>query len=350
MTAGAGAGDMSPSVVITIDVHGGDDPRAIDHCSGWLEERSLPATFFVPTALLRDDRLGPALRRLGSSVHAIGTHAHLHDRAEVAALRGRDRAALSFLTDSRDRHEAVYGQAPEFFRAPRWGAMSEVAFATLEELGYRVDCSSTPQRPGILSSDPLRSPWLRAPRAPHFVCGRLLEVPTSCFLLPLASPTFRTLRRQASLAFWKLLALEAEIRSRIVLNLMLHPMDFLLDSARCRLRRFTLSDLVPRRQGGLTWRYFLHSRDPEAIVDCTHALMATASSSGVTTLSEIYARCDRSNEHRLAAIQGGARAPRIASAKRAVLRLPHRRVAAEPRALVRTSEAPESVGSPRRLR
>jgi peptidoglycan/xylan/chitin deacetylase (PgdA/CDA1 family) len=315
MTAGAGAGVVSPSVVITIDVHSGDNARAIDHCSGWVEERGLPATFFVPTALLGGDRLGSALRRLGSSVHAIGSHGHLHDGPEVVALRGRARAALSFLKHSRDLHEAVYGQAPETFRAPGWRAMSEVAFATLEELGYRVDCSSTPQRPGILSSDLLRSPWLRAPREPYFVSGRLLEVPTSCLLLPLASPTFVTLRREASVAFWRLLALEAMIRSRIVLNVMLHPLDFLPDLTRRRRRRLTLSDLVPRRDGGLIWRYFLHSRDPEKIVDCTHALMATALSSGVTTLREIYARYDRSHERRLAAIRGGPRAPRIAIAE-----------------------------------
>jgi len=223
---------MSPSLVITIDVHRGDDARAIDHCSGWLEERSLPATFFVPTALLRDDRLGPALRRLGSSVHAIGTHAHLHSRVEVAALREDDRRALSFLADSRDLHEAVYGQAPEFFRAPRWCAMSDGAFATLDALGYRVDCSATPQRPGILSADLLRSPWLRSPREPYFVSGRLLEVPTSCFLFPLASPTFRTLRRAASVAFFRLLALEAKLRSSLVLNLMFHPGDFLIGPIR----------------------------------------------------------------------------------------------------------------------
>ena len=89
MTLEAGGGEPPPDLVITIDVHGGDDPRAIDHCSGWLEERRLPATFFVPTALLLDDRLGPALGRLGSSIHAVGTHGHLHDQAEVAALRGK---------------------------------------------------------------------------------------------------------------------------------------------------------------------------------------------------------------------------------------------------------------------
>jgi peptidoglycan/xylan/chitin deacetylase (PgdA/CDA1 family) len=294
-----GAGVPSFNQVITIDVHNGDDPRAIDHCSGWLEERGLPATFFVPTALLRDDRLGPVLRRLGSSIHAIGTHGHLHNKAEMGALRGRDRSALGFLEHSRDLHEAIYGQAPELFRAPRWCAMSGVAFAALDELGYRVDCSSTPQRPGILSSDPLRSPWLRAPREPYFVSGRLLEVPTSCFLLPLASPTFHMLRRRASMAFVRLLALEAKFRSRIVLNLMLHPEDFFPESSRHRRpRRLTVPDLVPRQNGGLMWRHALKTRDPERIVDCTHGLLATTPFHGVTTLREIYARCHRANERR----------------------------------------------------
>ena len=96
--------------------------------------------------------------------------------------------------------------------------MAGVAFATLDELGYRVDCSSTPQRPGILSSYPLRSPWLTARREPYFVSGQLLEVPTSCFLFPLGSPTFLTLRRAGSMAFLRLLALEARVRSRSCLT------------------------------------------------------------------------------------------------------------------------------------
>ena len=298
MSAEAGGGEASPNLVITIDVHRGDDPRAIDHCSGWLEERGLPATFFVPTTLLLDDHLGPALRRLGSSIHAVGSHGHLHSDAEVAALWGGDRTALFFLTHSRDLHETTYGQAPELFRAPLWCAMSRVAFATLDELGYRVDCSSTPQRPGILSSYPLRSPWLRAPREPYFVSDRLLEVPTSCFLIPLGSPTFLTLRRAASTAFLKLLALEAKVRSRIVLNLMLHPNDFLVPSSYRRLGRLTLRHLVPRRNKGLIWRHALKARDPEKIVDCTHALLATTSAYEVTTLRQIYSRYDRAKDPR----------------------------------------------------
>jgi polysaccharide deacetylase len=313
--------NVPANVVITIDVHAGDDPRAIDHCSGWLAERCVPATFFVPTGLLDDDRLGPALRRLGWGPHAIGTHGHRHDWPEAAALAAPEGSDLGFLRDSRDRYEAVYGEPPQLFRAPGWRAMSHAAFATLEEVGYRVDCSSTPQRPGVLSSDLLSNPWLRAPREPHFVCGRLLEVPTSCFLVPLASPTFITLRREGSLAFWRLLALETAIRSRIVLNAMFHAGDFHVPTAARARRRLMVSDLVPRRHGGLAWRHLLRCCDAQKIVDCTHALVALASSSGlVTTLSAIYARYNRSDEYRLGPLHGIARAPRSAAAERALLR------------------------------
>ncbi len=41
------------------------------------------------------------------------------------------------------------------------------------------------------------------------------------------------------------------------------------------------------------WRHALKTRDPEKIVDCTHGLLATTVFHGVTTLREIYARCER---------------------------------------------------------
>jgi hypothetical protein len=88
----------------------------------------------------------------------------------------------------------------------------------------------------------------------------------------------------------KLLALEASVRSRIVLNLMLHPNDFLLQPGYRRVGRLRLRHLVPRRDKGLVWRHVLKARDPEKIVDCTHALLAAASSYEVTTLRQIYSR------------------------------------------------------------
>jgi hypothetical protein len=73
------------------------------------------------------------------------------------------------------------------------------AFDELARLGYTVDSSATPQRPGILSSFPGDSPYLWARRSPHFVPPTLLEVPTSCALIPLAAPSFQTLRRVGGL-------------------------------------------------------------------------------------------------------------------------------------------------------
>ena len=71
-------------------------------------------------------------------------------------------------------------------------------------------------------------------------------------------------------------------------------------------RSFDVAALVPRRNKGLIWRHALKARDPEQIVDCTHALLATTSSFDVTTLREIYSRydqsCDAIEEPRLAGL------------------------------------------------
>jgi hypothetical protein len=276
---------VTPTVTVTIDVHESDTPRAVDTCSAALAERGVTATFFVPSALFHHDRLGPAVRRLGETTHAIGSHGHLHDQSEILALRGRD--GLGFLTESRDRFAQFYGYAPRFFRSPCWCELSDAAFVTLARLGYRVDCSSTPSRPGLLSSEPLANPWLSSPRKPYFVCGSLLEVPTSCLLLPLGSPTFLVLRTRASIAFCRLLLWEATVRPEIVVNVMLHTADFLDDWGYGRLP-FSLSDLLPQRDGGLTWRRFLRMSDPRRISSCVGAVVGSLGP--VTTLEDVYER------------------------------------------------------------
>src|SRR5262249_17927744 len=129
---------------------------------------------------------------------------------------------------SRDLHAQVFGAAPRIFRSPRWCPLAPATFAELSRLGYRADSSATPQRLPWLSGFPKHWDWWRAGRGPHVVAPGLVEVPTSCALVPAGSPTFRTLRG-LSHALLALLETEARLaRSRVVV-VQIHVEDVLPD-------------------------------------------------------------------------------------------------------------------------
>ena len=102
------------------------------------------------------------------------------------------------------------------------------------------------------------------------------------------------LRRRASLALCRLFVWEATIRPEIVVNVMVHTADFLDDWGYGRLP-FSLSDLLPQRDGGLTWRRFLRLSDPRRISACIDAVIGSLGA--VTTLDEIYARYAAPDRH-----------------------------------------------------
>ena len=201
-------------IALTVDVHAEDRPADVGRAAAWLHEHGIPATFFVPSALFEDARFRPHVIRLPSLGFEVGSHGHDHDFAEIRALMRGAGADLDFLRRSHALYQDTFGGAPISFRSPAWCPLGPGAIAALVELGYRVDSSATPQRLPIFSSTPYANTWLFARRTPYELAPGLLEVPTSCLLLPAASPTWLTLRRRAASAFLRLLLWEARHRAR----------------------------------------------------------------------------------------------------------------------------------------
>lgn len=261
-------------VAITLDLHHGDEPDDILLACEFLAGRGVPATFFIPSALLETREYAAVLRRIPSYGHEAASHTHLHDGREMAALVGGSGADLDFLEHSRGVHEDAFGERPVSFRSPAWCFLGPAAIERLSELGYRVDSSATPQRLGIFSSAPFGNVWTYSPRRPYPLTDTLLEVPTSSFLVPAANPTFATLRRRGSLALVGLLAAEARWRGSRVLNLQFHPGDF-AERARGPVPRLpwpSPSDFLLRAQGGFRFRYYVRCLDPARAGQRTRAI------------------------------------------------------------------------------
>ena len=90
------------TTALTFDIHTGDTPDAVYACTEWLNQRSLVATAFVPSAMLTEKRYKAPPRELLLTGHELGSHVHHHDRAEPHAL-------MSALT----------GDGPQFLAASR---------------------------------------------------------------------------------------------------------------------------------------------------------------------------------------------------------------------------------------
>jgi hypothetical protein len=267
---------MTTPIAITVDVHAEDRSADIGRAAAWLGEHNMPATFFVPSALFEDARFRPHVIRLPSLGFEVASHGHDHDYVEIRALIRDGGTALDFLRRSRALYQDTFGRAPISFRSPAWCPLGSGAVAELVELGYRVDSSATPQRLPIFSSTPYANTWLFARRAPYELVPGLLEVPTSCLLLPAASPTWLTLRCRAASAFLRLLLWEARRRADRVLCVQFHVSDFVPDAAppspeeTLGLRSFLL-----RRDGGLRFKVCLRERNPERIYATASAIIGT---------------------------------------------------------------------------
>jgi len=243
---------------ITIDLHPWGHPDDIPRARDWLDARSIPATFFVPTVMLAGGPFKTALLSLKQSIHQIGTHSHEHSLAEVTAIQSTRRQDLRFLEHSQQVFAEFYGDAPLCFRSPAWVRPSGVAYELLSELGYHVDSSATPQRLGLLSSYPFSNPWLAAPRRPTFITGNLLEIPTSSLLVPygrLAAATFRTWGMRM---FSAILLIEARLLKQRVLNLQLHAEDLVPSGPElARPKEPCLRDLLLKKHFGFGFRHWL---------------------------------------------------------------------------------------------
>jgi hypothetical protein len=273
---------------VTIDLHPGDYPSDIETASELLTNLGIRATFFLPTSMLLESAIRAVLRPLLICGHEIGTHGHWHDSNEINALRSSKKESLDFLRSSTNAYQDCFGIAPSSFRSPCWCALGNHAVDRLQELGYRVDSSATPQRLPILSSRPFRNSWSFVSRSPYWLRDELLEIPTTSLLVPLGSPTFLTLRRRGSSAMLKLLLFEARCNAKIVVNAQFHVDD--LRPASCRIRpRPTVrpSDFVPWPRGGLAFRYQLRERREVEIWKTSFSLLSLLRRTRCLTVSEI---------------------------------------------------------------
>jgi peptidoglycan/xylan/chitin deacetylase (PgdA/CDA1 family) len=109
----------------------GPNPGATDRILDVLEDRGVPAAFFV---LGRHVRLHPQIAsRLARSPHLIGNHTQDHAKLHLRGRRfieGELRAAHSSITD-------VLGRTPRCFRAPH-GLRNPAVHSVARELGYDV--------------------------------------------------------------------------------------------------------------------------------------------------------------------------------------------------------------------
>ncbi len=264
---------MTLRVALTFDLHDGDGPADVAFAADWLREHRASATFFVPASLLRDKARRSALREAAADgLIELASHSYHHTWDEVDALRGGGPAALGFLRDAHDLHADALGRRPVSFRAPHWTPLSAAALDKLEALGYRVDSSATPGRPALLSSLPFGTSWRSSPRCPYLIRPRLLEVPQSTLLIPLANPTIRTLRRRLSVGLLRVLQREAR-RSERVLVLMLHVKDVNGRGAAYSRWKPTWRSALLQAHGGFGWKRLLRETDRGRIASTAHAVL-----------------------------------------------------------------------------
>jgi peptidoglycan/xylan/chitin deacetylase (PgdA/CDA1 family) len=204
------AGQGMPSI-LTFDLHRSDDPDHIRQCIDVLDQEGASATFFVPTAMQAMPQFREALRALSRSRHEIGTHGHQHDWDEIAALQ-TGAGPLGFLERSAAVASDFFGSPISLFRSPCWCWLCQKAEDELAEIGYVVDSSRTPQRPGLLSSFPWDNRNAFRRRLPHLLSSGVLEVPTTTLPVPLASQSLKILRPRVFSMFHRLLQLEGSVR------------------------------------------------------------------------------------------------------------------------------------------
>lgn len=278
------------NVALTIDVHAMDRPEDIRYCNSWLRNHEIPATFFIPTALLENDALADCFEELNDGFHEIGTHAHFHSDHEKYCLQHGDAKDLNFLRESQRRFIHFFGTEPKSFRSPTWCKVNQSALAILHDLGYDVDASATPQRLGIFSPYPKQNPWLKTPRRPFYIHADMLEIPTTCFVFPLGSPTFHTFRNWGSRSFIKALIKEAQWCKIPTLNIMLHADDFVPHGPSVAKHPKRLRDLWPRTPGGILAKYWIRETDRMKISQTTYNIIQDLMQFPFSTLKQLYTK------------------------------------------------------------
>ncbi|OGL43582.1 MAG: hypothetical protein A2161_21555 [Candidatus Schekmanbacteria bacterium RBG_13_48_7] len=276
------------NAAITIDLHEEDDPYDIAYCHEWLQNAGVPATFFIPTMLLKQTRFKQVIASLNNWEHELGTHSHCHDADEIEALKSNDIKKLKFLTVSKYCFEDFFGFSPKSFRSPAWCQLGSSALNELAWLDYAVDSSSTPQRMGIFSSYPRENPFIFTRRIPYLINETILEIPTSTFIFPFASPSFQTFRFWGSMIFLVFFLVESKLNSNVVINVQFHPGDFSPNGLDYPKPRIKLQDFLPKTPGGIKAKFWIRERNRKKISRITHSLINNLTSARFNTLYQLY--------------------------------------------------------------
>ena len=177
--------------------------------------------------------------------------------------------------------------SPHSFRSPCWCKLGPDALDELQDLGYRVDSSVTPQRLSFMGSYPYEGSWFFASRRLRYLRPGLLEVPSSAFLVPASSTAFRIMRG-LSLHFVRGLLWEAQNFGDRVVTVEFHPEDFNADSKRLWVwNGIKPRDFLLRRIGGFGFRHYLQDSSYRRISNTTESLLQLIEGHRTMTLTEI---------------------------------------------------------------
>ena len=190
-------------LLLTLDVHAHPElSNVLGSSADVLARNNMRTTYFIPAGLVRGiPAVRAAVRELRARGHRIGCHGLHHSKNEDFGTMS-PRAEFQLLRDATSILKDALGAPVTTFRAPDFRRGRRTLFF-LSELGYKADLSVTPQRLSILSSSPWSLGWLFAPRSPYHPSERspyrrgflaVKEIPTSCFLIPLAQGTIANLR------------------------------------------------------------------------------------------------------------------------------------------------------------
>lgn len=285
----------SPNIplLLTLDVH--QHPNLPSILLSSAEEFNRAAervTYFVSADLVRASRsVSQALRELSSAGHCIGCHGLDHDIDPCTLAEEDERKNLRLATDIL---EDTLSSKVKCYRAPDF-RLTPHTLPILQDLGYEADCSVTPRRLPLLSSCPWCFGWMVAPACPYhpsrnspFKRGLLeiLEIPTTSFLVPMAHGLIANCHQGLVCPLMRAFVAEARHLQSTVLVPMIHPESMLGQDVHWSNGRFSLRELLPKKNGGVWFRYRFRETDNSVIKSRVGAFLSLLrSQSGLVSMT-----------------------------------------------------------------
>jgi Polysaccharide deacetylase len=255
-------------LLITLDVHRHPSlPSVLLSSAEEFNRRGERVTYFISADLVRGSQsVSQALRDLSTAGHCIGCHGLDHDTDPFTLVEDEERENLRIAT-------AVLEDALTFkvkcYRAPDFRLTSHT-LPILRDLGYEADCSVTSRRLPLFSSCPWCFGWIVAPGCPYnpsrgspFKKGLLniLEIPTTSFIVPMAHGLIANCGEGIVRCLMEALIAEARHRRNRVLVPMIHPESVLGQEMHWLQGRFSLQELLPKKNGGVWLRHRFRETD-----------------------------------------------------------------------------------------